>query len=607
MKNKLFIPATLITILLATFFFLFYSYKLERQFKNPIKLMLGNSAADINKIDTLNIIKINESALNFRFTNPQKTISLANDALKLSKSANYVRGIGESFRVKGIGYYYLSDNEKAIRNYLEALKQFTSINDLNKQARVYNNIGRLYGAYDPYKSLDYYTKSLKIASKLGDQELNSGLCFNIANILQSQSKFKQALLYYNRSNKIFESRKDTINMIINYLFTGTVYHQLKNYKEAEWRIKKAIEGAKTKKLYPTLVDSYTCLSKIYIEQGRFYEAEINIQKGFKYSEINENKGFSYNLLHAAYQLEGARNNFKNALKYLVQIHKYDSLQLSKNQIDNLGKTTRNHLQEQKIRENEVIIERASQIETLFWWTITIIHLLILFTFLIGMGTYFVLRKIRRRKDIEIENRITMLEQKTLQGMMNPHFIFNVLNTIQYFINQDDSKEANRILTLFARLMRKHLEICLKSSITLEEEIEYLSLYLSIEKIRFAEKMDYEVNISENINPEEIILPPLLIQPFVENAIWHGIIPKESKGLVNLNFNFQNNQLEIKIIDDGVGTKNSKSNKSSNHISRGLELIQERVKLLNKLSNKKIVISNIETVKIGTQISIIIPI
>ncbi len=129
-----------------------------------------------------------------------------------------------------------------------------------------------------------------------------------------------------------------------------------------------------------------------------------------------------------------------------------------------------------------------------------------------MSTYFVLRKIRRRKDIEIENRITMLEQKTLQGMMNPHFIFNVLNTIQYFINQDDSKEANRILTLFARLMRKHLEICLKSSITLEEEIEYLSLYLSIEKIRFAEKMDYEVNISENINPEEIILPPLLIQP-----------------------------------------------------------------------------------------------
>ncbi|WP_395802154.1 histidine kinase [Daejeonella sp.] len=607
MKNKLFITGNLITILLATFFFLFYSFKLERPFNIPIKLILGNSVGVINKIDTLKIIKINESALNFRFTNPQKTISLANVALKLSNSANYVRGIGESFRVKGIGYYYLSDNEQAIRNYLEALNQFTLINDIKKQARVYNNIGRLYGAHDYNKSLSYYTKSLNIASKLGDQELHSGVCFNIANILQSQSRFKQALFYYNRCNKIFESRKDTINLIINYLFTGTVYHQLKDYKEAQWRIKKAIEGAKTRKLYPTLVDSYTCLSKMYIEQGRFHEAEINIQEGFKYSDINENKGFSYNLLHAAYQLESARNNYKNALKYLVQIHKYDSLQLSKNQIDNLGKTTRNHLQEQKIRENELIIEGSKYKETFFWWTITIIFLLLLITVLIGLGTYFVLRKIRRRKDIEIENRITVLEQKTLQGMMNPHFIFNVLNTIQYFINQDDSKEANRILTLFARLMRKHLEICLKSSITLTEEIEYLSLYLSIEKIRFAEKMDYEISIQENINPEVIILPPLLIQPFIENAIWHGIIPKESKGLVNLNFTLQNNQLEIRIIDDGIGTSNSKNNKSSNHISRGLELIQERVKLLNKLSNKKIIIRNIATGKTGTQISIIIPI
>ena len=129
MKNKLFITAYLITILLAI---LFYSFKLEKPFTSPIKLILGNSATVINKIDTLKIIKINESALNFRFTNPQKTISLANVALKLSNSVNYVRGIGESFRVKGIGYYYLSDNEQAIRNYLEALNQFTLINDIKK-------------------------------------------------------------------------------------------------------------------------------------------------------------------------------------------------------------------------------------------------------------------------------------------------------------------------------------------------------------------------------------------------------------------------------------------------------------------------------------------
>jgi LytS/YehU family sensor histidine kinase len=155
-------------------------------------------------------------------------------------------------------------------------------------------------------------------------------------------------------------------------------------------------------------------------------------------------------------------------------------------------------------------------------------------------------------------------------------------------------------------MRKHLEICLKSVISLTEEIEYLSLYLALEKIRFNEKMDYTVNVQGHIDSEEITIPPMLIQPFIENAIWHGIIPKESKGLINLDFTLQDNELQIKIIDDGIGISNSKNKKSSSHISRGLELIQERVKLLNKLSVKKISIYETQTGKSGTEILITIP-
>ena len=607
MKNKVFISAYFITILLATFFFLFYSFRLERPFTIPIKQIFWKSVAGFNKTDTLNIKNLNNTAFDLRRIDPLKTIILADSALKLANSLNYIEGIGEAHRLKGIGNFYLNDNEKAIKNYLLALNEFSTINDLKKQARVYNNIGRLYGSHDYNKSLEFYKKSLAISNKLGDQELNAGLYFNIASIYQAKSRFKEALFYYNRSNKIFEAKRDTINMIINSLFTGTVYYQLKNYKEAELRIKKAIDGSINRKLYPTLIDSYTCLSKIYYEQSNFKEAEKNINLGLKYSKINENKRFEYDLLHVAYQFECNRMNHENALKYLIQIHKYDSLQLSKNQTENIGKTKRNHLQLLKIQENELIIEESKYKEAFYWWTLTIIFLLVLVSILIGIGAYFVLQKIRRRKDIQLENRITLLEQKTLQGMMNPHFIFNVLNTIQYFINQEDSKEANKILSIFARLMRKHLEICLKSVITLAEEIEYLSLYLALEKIRFNEKMDYTVNVQDHIDPEEITLPPMLIQPFIENAIWHGIIPKESKGLINLDFTLQNDELQIKIIDDGIGISNSKNKKSSNHISRGLELIQERVKLLNKLSEKKISISKIQTGNFGTEIVISIPI
>ncbi len=606
MKNKVFISAYLITIVLATFFFLFYSFRLERPFTVPIRQVFCKYLVVINKIDTLNINKLNNVAFDLRRKEPLQTIVLADSALKLASSINYTQGIGEAHRVKGIGNYYLNDNEKAIKNYLLALNDFSIINDLKKQAQVYSNIGRLYGAYDYNKSLEFYKKSLEISHKLGYEELNAGLYFNIASIYQAKSKYKEALFNYKRSSIIFEAKGDTINMIINSLFTGTVYYQLKNYKEAELNLQRAIDGSIKKNLYPTLIDSYTCLAKIYYEQGKFKEAEKNINNGLKYSRKNVNKRFEYDLLHAAYQLEYRRMNHNKALKYLIQIHKYDSLLLSKNQIENIGKTTKNHLQQKKIQENELIIEESKYKEAFYWWTLTIIFLLVLVSILIGLGAYFVLQKIRRRKDLQVENRITLLEQKTLQGMMNPHFIFNVLNTIQYFINQEDSTEANKILTIFAKLMRKHLEICLKSTITLTEEIEYLSLYLALEKIRFNEKMDYTVNVQDNIDPEEINLPPILIQPFVENAIWHGIIPKESKGLINLDFIHQDNELQIKIIDDGIGISNSKNKKSSSHISRGLELIQERVKLLNKLSGKKISICKMQTGKSGTEILIKIP-
>ena len=192
-------------------------------------------------------------------------------------------------------------------------------------------------------------------------------------------------------------------------------------------------------------------------------------------------------------------------------------------------------------------------------------------------------------------------------MVNPHFIFNILNTIQYFINKKNTLEANKILAIFSRLMRKHLEICLKISITLMEEIEYLSLYLSLEKIRFTEKMEYNFTVEINIDVEETVLPPMLIQPFIENAIWHGIMPKDTGGTIDINITCENDLLQIKITDNGVGISNSMKNKLSGHISRGLELIQERIELINMLNNRNISISKIQTGESGTEVVIQIPV
>jgi sensor histidine kinase YesM len=157
-------------------------------------------------------------------------------------------------------------------------------------------------------------------------------------------------------------------------------------------------------------------------------------------------------------------------------------------------------------------------------------------------------------------------------------------------------------------MRKHLEICLKNSITLSDEIQYLNLYLSLEKLRFDDKMNYAINIDQDIESEEITIPSMLIQPFIENAVWHGLLPKEDIGYISVDFKYQEDILLIKIIDDGIGISNSQKSKSAEkHTSRGLQLIHDRISLLNKINKTSIHISQRQTGASGTEVLISIPI
>ncbi|WP_461486920.1 sensor histidine kinase, partial [Pedobacter sp.] len=186
------------------------------------------------------------------------------------------------------------------------------------------------------------------------------------------------------------------------------------------------------------------------------------------------------------------------------------------------------------------------------------------------------QKNKEQEQLLLKNKVLMLEQQALQAMMNPHFVFNVMNSIQHFINTKNNISANKVLTGFARLIRKNLEICTQSYISLEEEINYLNLYLSLEKNRFGEKFKYEINIDEKIDKEETFLPSMLLQPYIENAIWHGIMPKEEGGKVEITIQEANQEtLLISITDDGIGIENSLASKKEGHQSKGMVLTNER--------------------------------
>ncbi|CAN5471472.1 hypothetical protein BH10BAC2_BH10BAC2_24020 [soil metagenome] len=227
-----------------------------------------------------------------------------------------------------------------------------------------------------------------------------------------------------------------------------------------------------------------------------------------------------------------------------------------------------------------------------------------------------IKNIRKKENQKLitQKRLSELEQMAFRAQMNPHFIFNCLNSIQQYIFSKSIIDANRFITDFSSLIRQTLDLSSKKSITLEAEIKYLNTYLKLEHTRFDEKFDYAVIASPGLATEEIYLPPLLLQPFVENSVRHGVRNlKEKKGIIAINFFVENNCLVCVVEDNGVGRAMALKLKGENaavYQSKGMSLIQKRIDALNAEEDNKIVMT-IEDVYAsekdeGTRITVKLP-
>ncbi|MEZ5082758.1 MAG: two-component regulator propeller domain-containing protein [Bacteroidales bacterium] len=216
-----------------------------------------------------------------------------------------------------------------------------------------------------------------------------------------------------------------------------------------------------------------------------------------------------------------------------------------------------------------------------------IFLLILLAGMLGYIIYAIINHYRRRE--ELKRHILLAEQKAVRSQMNPHFIFNSLNSIQNFILDHNAGNANLYLSNFSSLIRRILESANNNFSSLREELDTLKLYLDLEKLRFEDQFDYQISIDSTIRPELVTIPSMILQPFLENAIWHGIMPKNSKGKIDLKIIPANSdKILICIEDNGIGRKDSMEigMKRRHHKPTGIKNIQERIELLNRLNNSQ---------------------
>jgi tetratricopeptide (TPR) repeat protein len=188
----------------------------------------------------------------------------------------------------------------------------------------------------------------------------------------------------------------------------------------------------------------------------------------------------------------------------------------------------------------------------------------------------------------------LLALKSLRSQMNPHFIFNALNSVNSFIASNDERTANKYLTDFSLLMRAVLENSEQDFIPLEKEIKLLELYTKLEHFRFKDKFDYIIKVDKNINVNDFVIPPMLLQPYIENAVWHGLRYKKTKGNLEIAINQSNlNEITISIIDDGIGRTQSKALKTEHQQkqnSKGMGNIKKRVSILNEMYKDKVDVS-----------------
>jgi ligand-binding sensor domain-containing protein len=252
---------------------------------------------------------------------------------------------------------------------------------------------------------------------------------------------------------------------------------------------------------------------------------------------------------------------------------------------------------------------------LTWWFL-LICFISLFTFIY---VFFIIRiyNIKKKQRLDFERKVEMskIELKALRSQMNPHFVFNSLNAIQHYIFNTRSDEAIKYLNKFARLVRIILNNSERPTVTVGDDLEALKLYLELEQMRFEDKFEYEIIVDDSVDPDYDIMPPLLMQPYVENAILHGLNPKPVKGKLTIKLSSENNFLICTISDNGIGREKASEIRRTMPVKKykslGMKITEDRLRILNEINNSQLSVTitdlkDANNQSAGTKVELFVP-
>ncbi len=452
---------------------------------------IQNKSISIN--DTLRVNELNKSAFQNRLKNPELTLRQANSALKLAIELKFLNGIGEAYRVIGVGKSYQNQIDGSIKNYLIALSYFKESNNSEGVAKVYNNIGNLYRDIDYDKSLENFDKSLKIARKLEIKDLIAGLYLNIGTVNQRKKKYDIALNYYKQSLLMFQQLNNSIGVLQSQQNLGLIYLNLNELEKAEKYLIDAREKAYKNSLNNSIANLNLTLSSVYITQKKFKLAEASIKEGLKFARITKDSKLEYNYILTSYDLENVRKNHQRALYYLQQVYRLDSISYKNNVSEKIHLLEAQHQQLEKQRENELTIAKQKYTQILFW-AISIVALLAFIVIFLLIKN--VRKSVRSNKELTRLN-LEVSNQKDDLDRVN-HNLEEIIE-----VRTKDLKIKNTKLSEYS----SHLSHQIRSPVATLKGLILLEKDNLIEQEEFVEQMgkciydldDKIININENLN------------------------------------------------------------------------------------------------------------
>ena len=520
--------------------------------------------------------------------NYDQSLAACEYALEINEKNERWNGVAANLNSIGIIYKRTGKYEQAIACYQRAIavnERFQLGRDLTY---VFLNMGNSYVLLKEYdKALVYYQKSLTLCYAADNEYGIAANLTNMGDLYNFMNQHRQALEVHTKALRIREQLPNKTKRAHSLISTGNTYIKLNDFASAKKHLEEGLVLAQEISAKAYIRDAYRFLTDLYV-------ASDNYRQAYKFEKLNhamQDSIFDEGTIQQINELQT----------------KYETAEKDK-QIALLAK-------EKEIQSQEA--QRQAVLKRTFLGGFTLVSTLaalLIYLFRQRLKNQQLLAaKNEEIKQANFKQQLSELEMKALRAQMNPHFIFNCINSINRMVLSGEGG-ASRYLTKFAKLIRLMLENSETPTVSLEDELLMLEAYLQLESLRFKEKIRYEIVVDDTIDRETTCLPAMVLQPFIENAIWHGLMPKEGDGQIKITIQEEEEVLKCIIEDNGVGREQALALATGSVVkkkSMGLQITEERLRLLSTARLKELVritdLKDSMNRALGTRVDVLIPI